>query len=165
MLRQGFPRVGRWEQTDDVFQRAMIRLCRSLDSVTLESGRHFHNLAATQIRRELIELARHYFGPQGQGAKHETDWPADGGNERRPPKHDRPDWSGEPSSLAEWTEFHQRIEELPLEEKEVVDLLWYQGLTQEEAAEVLGVTDRTVRRRWVSAKTRLYEAFGGEPPV
>ncbi len=164
MLRQRFRRVGRWEQTDDVLQRAMMRLYRSLEAVTLESGRHFHNLAATQIRRELYELARHYYGPQGQGRNHETDRPADDAEGRRTPKHDRPDWSGEPSSLAEWADFHRRIEELPAEEREVVDLLWYQGIAQGEAADVLDVTDRTVRRRWVSARTRLYEAFGGEPP-
>jgi RNA polymerase sigma-70 factor (ECF subfamily) len=165
MLRQSFPHVGRWEQTDDVLQRAMLRLYQSLEAVTLQSGRHFHNLAATQIRRELIELARHYYGPLGQGAKHETDRPADGGEGGRPPKHDPADWSAEPSSVAEWADFHRGIEELPAEEREVVELLWYQGLGQEEAAEVLGVTDRTVRRRWVAARTRLYQAFGGELPA
>ena len=164
MLRQRFAHVGRWEETGDVLQRAMLRLYRSLEDVTLESGRHFYNLAATQIRRELIELARHYYGPQGQGTKHETDQPSDEPGGRKIPKHERPDSSAEPSSLAEWTEFHRRIEELPPEEREVVELLWYQGLTQAEAAEVLNVTDRTVRRRWLAAKTKLYEAFCGEPP-
>jgi RNA polymerase sigma-70 factor (ECF subfamily) len=165
MLRQQFPHVGRWEQTDDVLQRALLRLHQSLNAVNLESGRHFHNLAATQIRRELIELARHYYGPQGHGSKHETDGCAEELEGRKSPKHDQPDWSGEPSSLAQWSEFHRQIEQLPDEERAVVELLWYQGLTQEEAAEVLDVTDRTVRRRWVSARTRLYDAFGGEPPV
>lgn len=164
MLRQDYPRVGRWEQTDDVLQRAMLRLYQSLEAVTLQSGRHFHNLAATQIRRELIELARHYYGPQGHGANYDTDWPADGEG-RRVSKHDPPDSSAEPSSVAQWAEFHQRIDELPTEEREVVDLLFYQDLTQEEAAKVLGVTDRTVRRCWVAVKTKLREAFGGEPPV
>jgi len=164
MLRQRFSHVGRWEETDDVLQRAMLRLYRSLEGVTLESGHHFYNLAATQIRRELIELARHYYGPQGQGTKHETDQPCDGFAGRTIPKHERPDASAEPSSLAEWTEFHRRIERLPPEEREVVELLWYQGLTQGEAAGVLNVADRTVRRRWVSAKTKLYDAFCGEPP-
>jgi len=162
MLRQRFPHVGRWEQTDDVLQQAMLRLHQSLEEVKLESGRHFYNLAATQIRRELIDLARHYYGPLGQGTKHETE--QIGGDCRVQPKHDRPDTSAEPSSLAQWVEFHGQVEALPEDEKQIVDLLWYQGLTQEEAAEVLGVTDRTVRRRWVSARTRLYEVFCGERP-
>ena len=87
-------------------------------------------LAATQIRRELIELARHYYGPQGQGTKYKTDQqPSDGAADHITPRHERSDLSAEPSSLAEWTEFHQRIEKLPPEEREVVELLWYQGLS------------------------------------
>ncbi len=46
--------------------------------------------------------------------------------------------------------------------EETDDVLWYQGLTQTETADVLNVTDRTARRRWVSAKMKLHEAFGGE---
>lgn len=164
MLRQRFSHVGRWEETDDVLQRAMLRLYKSLEAVTLESGRHFYNLAATQIRRELIELARHYYGPQGQGARHETDRPSDGVGGRMVPKHERPDSSAEPSSLAEWTDFHRRIEHLPPEEREVVELRWYQGLTPGEVAEVLDVDERTVRRRWLAAKTKLRDDFCGEPP-
>jgi len=164
MLRQRFPHVGRWEQTDDVLQQAMLRLHQSLEEVKLESGRHFYNLAAAQIRRELIDLARHYYGPQGQGTKHETEVVSEGSGRPLVSKHDRPDNSAEPSSLAQWVEFHGQVETLPEDEKQIVDLLWYQGLTQEEAAEALGVTDRTVRRRWVSARTRLYEMFCGERP-
>ena len=47
-----FPAVRRWEQTDDVFQNAAMRLTRSLQDVKPESVRHFYALAATQIRRQ-----------------------------------------------------------------------------------------------------------------
>src|ERR1700722_6951882 len=57
MLR-GYPLVRRWEQTDDVLQNAMLRLYRALLDVHPESLRHFYNLAAQQIRRELLDLAR-----------------------------------------------------------------------------------------------------------
>ena len=120
--------MGRWEGTDDVLQRAMLRLYQSLEAVTLESGRHFYNLAATQIRRELIELARHYYGPQGQGTRHETDQPADGGEGRRPPKHDRVDWSAEPSSLPSGPTFIGESSELPPEEREMVGIALLSGL-------------------------------------
>lgn len=63
MLRH-YPRLRRWEQTADVFQNALIRLHRSLETVEPESVAQFYGLAATQIRRELIDLARHHFGPQ-----------------------------------------------------------------------------------------------------
>ena len=63
MLR-GYPVVRRWSETGDVLQAAMIRLSKALDKVHLESVAHFHKLATVQIRRELIDLARHYGGPE-----------------------------------------------------------------------------------------------------
>ena len=72
MLRR-HPHVRRWEQTDDLLQAALVRLHRSLAVVRPEDVRHFDNLAAAQIRRELIDLARRHRGPEGIGANHHTD--------------------------------------------------------------------------------------------
>jgi RNA polymerase sigma-70 factor (ECF subfamily) len=72
MIRD-FPRLRRWEQTDDVFQTAAMRFYRSLGEVKPDSVRGFFGLATTQIRRTLIDLARQHFGPEGLGAKHHTD--------------------------------------------------------------------------------------------
>src|SRR5438309_1494875 len=63
MLR-GFPGVHRWEQTDDVLQNALVRLLRALKEIQPATTRDFLALSTKQIRRELIDLARHYFGPQ-----------------------------------------------------------------------------------------------------
>ena len=72
MLRN-FPRLRRWEQTGDVLQNAVLRLHRSLATIRPESARQFYGLAAAQIRRELIDLSRHHFGPEGAAAHHHTD--------------------------------------------------------------------------------------------
>ena len=40
----------------------------------------------------------------------------------------------------------ERVERLPDDEQEVVNLLFYESLTQEDAARVLGVSLRTVYR-------------------
>src|SRR5262245_58604347 len=71
MLR-GFPSVQRWEQTDDVLQNAALRLHRALQQITVETSRAFFRLAALNIRRELLDLAKCYYGPEGQGAHHGT---------------------------------------------------------------------------------------------
>ena len=60
MLR-GFPGVRRWEETDEVWQNAGLRLWKSLADVRIENACHFFRLAGLQIRRELIEL-RCYHG-------------------------------------------------------------------------------------------------------
>ena len=59
MLRS-FPAVGRWEQTDDVFLLAAMRLCNALKDVTPRSTREFFGLAALQIRRELLNMTKTY---------------------------------------------------------------------------------------------------------
>jgi len=143
MLRD-FPRLRRWEQTDDVFQTAAMRLHRSLSDVQPESVRQFFGLAATQIRRTLIDLARHHYGPEGHGAKHES-----GTNGERNIEADSPE------TLALWAEFHEQVGQLPDDEREVFQLIWYSGTTQKEAAELLGISERTVLRRYYRARIQL----------
>jgi RNA polymerase sigma-70 factor (ECF subfamily) len=152
MLNQ-FPGVRRWTATDDVLQNALIRLLRALEAVRPTTLREFLGLATEQIRRELIDLARHYYGPQGLGTKHAS---REGADDSHDPLSARPASSEEPSALAVWCEFHEQVRHLPVEEREVVDLLFYQELTQSEAAQVLEVAVRTVQRRWQSALLKLH---------
>lgn len=44
----------------------------------------------------------------------------------------------------------------------VVECRYFGGLTEKETAEVLGVTDRTVRRDWTKAREWLYRALSPE---
>ena len=55
MFHDGFAKLRRWEQTDDVFQAAMLRLHAALVAVRVESVRHFLNLGAVMIRRTLLD--------------------------------------------------------------------------------------------------------------
>ena len=150
MLR-GFPGVHRWSETDDVLQNSLIRLHRSLASVKPQSARQFYGLAVTQIRRELLDLARSQFGPEGIGRNHHTD---DGAAVRSATE--------EPQSIEDWTAFHEEVERLPGEEREVFDLLWYEGLHQADAAKVLGMSLATLKRRWQSARLRLGRTLGND---
>jgi RNA polymerase sigma-70 factor (ECF subfamily) len=164
-MLKGYPGVGRWEQTDDVLQNALVRLDRALKAVAPPTARDFFRLAAAQVRRELIDLARRYSGPEGLGAHHSTRAGMGGVDHSEAVPSEPSDTSQDPGRLASWTEFHRRIEALPEEDREVFDLLWYQGLTQGEAAAVLGVSERTVNRRWIAARLRLNEALAGQLPV
>lgn len=147
-----FGRLRRWEETDDVLQGALLRLHRAIEQVTPESPRHFYRLATTQIRREMLDLARRYFGPEGHGRNLESALP-------EKPHPEPADMSLDPTRLAVWSDFHRRVEALPEDELEVFDLIWYQGLLQIEAAEVLGVSARTVMRRWQSACSKLQDCL------
>jgi RNA polymerase sigma-70 factor (ECF subfamily) len=154
MLRD-YPAVGRWEQAEDVLQNALVRLDRDLQARPFESSRHFWSAAAQKIRWELIDLARHYHGPQGQGARHHTDHAGRAADDPGGPLRTRADGTGEPATLAEWAEFHERVASLPDEQREVFDLLWYGEVSQEAAARMLRVPLRTLKRRWLQARLGL----------
>jgi RNA polymerase sigma factor (sigma-70 family) len=160
MLR-GYPQVQRSEETDDVLQNALMRLQRALETTSPVSVRSFVNLAAVQIRRELIDLARHYDGPNGMGAHHESQVLTNGWRESPEEQIAAAD-TNDPERFEAWTRFHRTVESLNDEDREVFDLLWYQGLTQGEASEVLGLSEKTVNRRWVAARMRLGMALGGQ---
>ena len=159
MLR-GFPNVSRWEQTDDVYQNANVRLLEALNAVELSSSLHFFRLAALQIRRELIDLSRRNTGPLGIGANHNTVRPQVD-EQTQAVGHDPAELTMDPSKIASWCEFHQAVESLPEEERQVVDLLWYHELSQTEAAELLQVSTRTVKRRWRAVRMQLHDLMAG----
>jgi len=148
----GFPGVHRWEETDDVLQNALIRLHRSLAEVKPQSARQFYGLATTQIRRELLDLVRSRFGPEGIGKNHHTDGGVAAGLA-----------TDEPQSIEDWTAFHEEVEKLPENEQEVFGLIWYGGLHQADAAKVLGISLATIKRRWQAARLHLHEALADDP--
>src|SRR4051794_20824608 len=158
MLRD-FPAVRRWEQTGDVLQNALERLLRTLRDVTPDNVAGFFRLAAQAVRRELLDMARHYAGPWNHAAHHES--LPDGS-----PPHQY--WAAAPAevrNLGRWAAFHEAVERLPDDERGLIELGYYEGLEKDEMARLLGVDVRTVRRRWNRATRRLVEALGDDIPT
>jgi RNA polymerase sigma factor (sigma-70 family) len=162
-MLKGFGRVKRWEETDDVVQNALLRLYRTLADVQPANAIEFYRLAALNIRRELLDLAKHYYGPHGLGANYAS-VETNSNQTLNEPGHVPPAAAEDPGRLEAWTRFHEQVERLPDDEKEVFDLLWYQELSQAQAAELLSVSERTVKRRWASARLKLHDALGGHFP-
>ena len=161
-LLRDFPGVQRWEETDDVLQLPPTRrLCRALGEIQPLTVADFFRLAAAQIRRELLDLARRYAGARGADANRAG---ADRAGKAPAARPDPPDTTRDPDRLAAWTDFHHAVEALPAEQREVFDLLFYQGLSHSEAAAVLGVAEITTKRRWRAARMRLVETLGGRLP-
>jgi RNA polymerase sigma-70 factor (ECF subfamily) len=148
MLR-GFPAVRRWERTSDVLQNASLRLLQALRKVCPDSTRAFFALAGKHIRYELMDLKRRY---QAANAMHQTDGVAgNSGTLEYEPVDPAPGLD----ELEKWGAFHRQIDALPEEERAVVDLHFYQGLSKVEAAEILGMHLRKAQRLWNAALLRL----------
>jgi DNA-directed RNA polymerase specialized sigma24 family protein len=145
MLRD-FPGVHRWEETDDVLQNAAMRLCRALGEVQPPTAADFFRLATAQVRRELLDLARRHSGAHGLGAHHASVAGVDKA-------------AAVAAALNPMDATHD-----PAEERETFDLLFYQGLSQAEAAAVLDVSERTIKRRWQTARRRLVQTLRGKMP-
>jgi RNA polymerase sigma factor (sigma-70 family) len=142
------------DETDDVLQKALVRLHRALAHVRPPDVRSYVGLAARQIRWVLRDLARE--AARGKIVVFTPDATS--------PSEEPTDPAGEPSDLLEWGEFHEKIDSLPDEERETFDLLVYEGLSQPEAAEVLNTSVRTIKRRWQRARLMLRDALRGDWP-
>jgi RNA polymerase sigma factor (sigma-70 family) len=150
-------RLRRWVESEDVLQNSLIRLDRAMDQIPLEKTTDFFAIAATNIRREVHDLLRHYFGNHGVGANHDTPGPA---RDERSVIDAHPDGDrNDPAKLAEFAELLEAISSLPQAEREAIDLHEYLGLTLKEVAEVLGTSTKTVSRRLAAAKLRLGKIF------
>ncbi len=120
-------------QPEELLGAVVERLLKAMRSVRPQTVRQFFALVNQHMRWELNDLARRL---DEQPNLYEVD------AERVP----APPSSGSLLS-ADGRRMLQAIDRLPEEEREAFDLLRIQGLTQPEAAEVLGVSTKTVQRR------------------
>ena len=58
----------------------------------------------------------------------------------------------------------EKLSALDPEQARVVELRFFAGLTEEETAEALEISSRTVHRKWLSAKAYLHRELTGSPP-
>jgi RNA polymerase sigma-70 factor (ECF subfamily) len=128
-------------------------LLRALREVEPTSVRAFFGLAAEQMRRELLDLARHHHARRMHGLSRAMDAVGSDSGAAVP---DTPDTAEDPEELEKWCAFHEAVERLPVEEREVVGLIYYNGWTQAEAAEHLCVSKRSVQRHWSAAMLKLH---------
>lgn len=165
MLRS-FPGVKRWEQTDDVLQSALMRLLNAVKAVRPENTRAFFGLATEQLRRQLLDLNRHYKGVLGHG-RNLVHAPASQDGDSSAVSGEPVDGRSRPDVVADldrWQALHEAVEQLPADEREVFGLAFYHSWTQPQIAELLNISERTVRRHWQSVCLRLNELLSGELP-
>jgi RNA polymerase sigma-70 factor (ECF subfamily) len=146
ILRESFPRLKRAPalvQTTDVANEAAQAMYRVLDEVRPATPRDYFALAAQRMRWLLLDRAKKLDLERRHLAAHGAP-----GEAQEP----RSDESRQPALLSA---LYDLIAALPEREREVVDLIYFHGVTQATAAAVLDVTERTVRRTWTQARLHL----------
>ena len=115
--------------------------------------RHFFGAAAEAMRRILVENARHKKSLKHGGGLERVNWEQVELAETTPP--------------AELLALDEALNELAATDPEAVELIklrFYAGLTEGQAAELLGISRRTADRMWAFARAWLYRALrDGEP--
>jgi RNA polymerase sigma factor (sigma-70 family) len=153
ILHEDFPRFENLHETGSVLDEVALRLLKALEQEAPGTVRGFFALAAKKTREVLLDLARRDRRRGGEARREGAAQAADASQSTYP--DEAADSSHDPARLAQWTEFHQKVDELPQEQREVVDLHWYQGLTQAETALLLGITQKEVSRLWIKATRKL----------
>jgi RNA polymerase sigma factor (sigma-70 family) len=153
IFRVSFPRLGATHETGTVHHEALLRIRRALSRSQPATVKEFWALSTHIIRHTLIDLARRYDRSPLQNAQ-----PIDVIGIHNPggellPEPEGPDES--PEDVEMWTQLHNRVSRLPKPQRDVFELCFYNGLSQREAAAVLGHDPATVNRLWRRAIAEL----------
>lgn len=132
-------------QTTALVNEAYLKLVKQ-QSVKWESRTHFFGIAATLMRRILIDYAktRHRLRRGGAG----RDLPLENALTVAA--------SDTNFDLLELDEVLTRLSEKDAHLAKVVELRFFSGLDVPETAEVLGISESTVKRDWQMAKAWLH---------
>lgn len=158
-------RAGALHEIEDIEQGAVLRLLRALRDQRPAGKKHFLNLITQCLRREVIDLERRVTGPHG-GDKAYAQRPGGPlGAEEESILDGRAAPGPGPRTRAAGAEFHEKVGQLPEEEREVFESIHYWGLTHAEIAAAIGVSEKTVYRLSVKAQVRLRELLRGADPA
>lgn len=140
--------------TTAVVHEAYLKLVRS-PALAWEDRGHFYAVAATAMRQVLLNHARSRRAKKRGGGAVEawsstSDLAADAGVDTRIERFLELD-----AALTKLRAADERL-------AQVVDLRFFAGLSVEETAAALGVTDRTVKRDWRMARAFLFRELGTE---
>lgn len=142
-------------QTTDLIHEAYLRLIDQ-QHVEWKNRLHFFGIAAQVMRRILVDHAR-----SRQAAKR-------GGSAIRLPLEDAMVvLPGQDLDIVALDEALLRLAEMDPQQSQIVELRFFSGLSVEEAAKVLDVSERTVKRDWNVAKAWLRRELsrGGQAGV
>jgi RNA polymerase sigma-70 factor (ECF subfamily) len=154
LLGEDFPALRAapaYQQTSDVVNEVAYRLDQALKEVQPPTVRDFLRLAAQRMRFILLDLIKKHGGERERRDVHAGPeglaWP------------DRAAESDPSASRAGLARLIEQVERLPDEEREAIELHFFQELPEAEVAELVGVSTKTIDRRLIKAKMKLGDAL------
>ena len=147
---------GQTLQATALVHEAYLRLVGKDDDQSWDNRGHFFAAAAEAMRRILVEAAR-----QKNSLKKGGGW------KRQPLSIQEIAEIDEPSRLLAIDEALTRLDRENPSVARLIELRYFAGFSQEQAASVIGVSTRTAQRYWTYAKAWLLEELtvAGESPL
>lgn len=140
--------AGHTLQPTALVHEAWLRLVGDGTPANWHSRAHFFSAAATAMRRILVDNARRKHRLKRGGGEAHLDL-------------DEVDVA-EPGPDEDILRIHEaliKLEQANPQQAKIVELKFFGGLTNEEVAENLGISERTIYREWVCAKARLFRSI------
>ncbi len=137
-------RPGQTLQPTALVHEAYLRLLKDED-LSFQNRAHFLAIAARSMRQILVEHARARDAQKRGGRRHQVT--LDEGMAAEGPRD---------VELVALDEALDRLKLVDPGQAQIVELRFFGGLTNEEAAEALGVSPATVKRGWAVARAWLY---------
>lgn len=139
-------------QPTALVHEAYIHMVRARDR-TWENSTHFFAACARVMRHVLVDHARERRAQKRGGANARTTL------------HDETVWTRwEPEFVLALHAALEQLEAIDPRQSRVVELRHFGGLANDEIAEVLGVSQRTVKRDWLIARAWLFGKLAQVPP-
>ena len=136
--------------TTTLVHESFMRLVQAR-ALNLQDRRHFFAYAAKMMRNIIVDSAReHQAQRRGGGAEHVT---LSGDEVEQVASGDGGD------ELVRVHDAVRALEAIDPDLAELVEMRYFGGYDDLEIAQLLGITDRTVRRRWEKARAWLYVAL------
>jgi RNA polymerase sigma factor (TIGR02999 family) len=146
-------RPGHTLQATALVNEAYMRLVGG-QATQWENRAHFFAIAAHTMREVLVDHARRH----GAGKR--------GGDARRVEMDDELSIvAGKLEDVIAIDEALQRLAEIDPRQSRLVELRFFAGLNVEEAAEIMGISPKTIKREWRSAKAWLHRELDTVKPT
>jgi RNA polymerase sigma factor (TIGR02999 family) len=117
-----------------------------------QSRLHFFNAAGLAMRRILVDHASRRNTQKRGGGHARVEFT----------ELDPVDESPEPMDWVELDEALKELEKVSSRQHQVVVLRFFSGRTEDEIAQMLGISEKTVRRDWATARVWLHRAMQKE---
>jgi RNA polymerase sigma factor (TIGR02999 family) len=136
-------RIGHTLQTTGLVNEVYLRLA-GIDGLRWQDKAHFFAMAATLMRRVLVDYARQRGREKRGGGVSVTSLD---------------EYAVAPQAAVDIIALDralERLAEIDPQQSRIVELRFFAGLSVEETAEAVGVSPATIKREWATAKLWLF---------